>query len=355
MGQPVADAQVVFSAPFSISPVVMATRTDAQGRFHLTYSRLGQVLIYGVHVWAYRPGSALAAAWIRRLPPTLVLRKPAPRHVKLEGPDGNPIAGARIAPRVLSVAGDSGEAWTPEPLLEPLTVTTGPDGRAAIACLGPRDQLVAVRVSADSIGTQNLKLAAGAGRGTEDLPITIRLGKTSRLAGRVVDQAGQPVADALYAGLQGVRSIVLPLVEQIDPALVPELFWRAVAARLPIGNPGVVRQEVYNAVLVPLVAWYDREVAQVLFQPVRAQIEHTDNLELAGSSWADAFLGWSLLDPRAAVARLEKVPVTPRLELNADWARTYLAEVLGLPYEQRWRRVGSDRTLLNELLERDIR
>ena len=32
-----------------------------------------------------------------------------------------------------------------------------------------------------------------------------------------------------YSAMQG---IVLPLVEQFDPALVPELFWRAVAMRL---------------------------------------------------------------------------------------------------------------------------
>jgi hypothetical protein len=32
--------------------------------------------------------------------------------------------------------------------------------------------------------------------------------------------------------------VVLPMVEQIDPALVPELFWRAIATRLPAGNPG---------------------------------------------------------------------------------------------------------------------
>ncbi len=33
------------------------------------------------------------------------------------------------------------------------------------------------------------------------------------------------------------RWVLLPLVEQIDPTLVPELFWRAVATRPPIGNP----------------------------------------------------------------------------------------------------------------------
>ena len=40
-----------------------------------------------------------------------------------------------------------------------------------------------------------------------------------------------------YSAMQGGRWVVLPLVEQIDPALVPELFWRALATRLPTGNP----------------------------------------------------------------------------------------------------------------------
>ena len=29
----------------------------------------------------------------------------------------------------------------------------------------------------------------------------------------------------------------MPIVERIDPALVPEVFWLDVSSRLPVGNP----------------------------------------------------------------------------------------------------------------------
>ena len=43
-----------------------------------------------------------------------------------------------------------------------------------------------------------------------------------------------------YEAMRGYKGVVLPVVEQIDPTLVPELFWRAVASRPPIGNPRTV-------------------------------------------------------------------------------------------------------------------
>ncbi len=64
-----------------------------------------------------------------------------------------------------------------------------------------------------------------------------------------------------YLALRGTRGVLLPLVEQIDPALVPELFWRALATRPPIGNPRVLREHL-SGMLVMLLAGYDREVAQ---------------------------------------------------------------------------------------------
>ncbi len=193
--KPIAGAQVVFSAPFALPPVVVSTQTDAEGRFRLTSPRLGQVTSGGVHVWVYQAGSAIAAAGINQLPPRLVLQKPKPHLVRIEGSDGKPIAGARIAPRVIAFSGVSGDVtpWLPEMLFEPLAVTTDSDGRATIDYLRARDQLVAVRVTADPIGTQVIPLTGGAGRGTPEKPIAIRLKPTSRILGRVVDGSGRPV------------------------------------------------------------------------------------------------------------------------------------------------------------------
>ncbi len=37
----------------------------------------------------------------------------------------------------------------------------------------------------------------------------------------------------------------LPIVERIDPALVPEVFWLDVSSRLPAGNPRMLRRRAF--------------------------------------------------------------------------------------------------------------
>ncbi len=157
---------------------------------------------------------------------------------------------------------------------------------------------------------------------------------------------------AEFSAMRGYRGVLLPLVEQIDPALVPELFWRAVATRPPIGNPRS-DPDPSPTLLVRLLGWYDRDVASALFEPVRARMEHLDDVALARS--ANEFLGWSIFDPRAAVARLEQVSINPKLEPGADFARERVAQMLGLSHEERWRRVWSDYTEMRDLFERDFR
>jgi hypothetical protein len=129
----------------------------------------------------------------------------------------------------------------------------------------------------------------------------------------------------------------LPIIEQIDPALVPELFWRAVAMRPPRGNPHIDREASPDNLL--LLAWYDREVAEALFELVRAKLELTDDRTLADS--AIAFLAWSIFDPRAAAARLEQVPFIPEFD-RPDDARALVSQMLRLSYEERWRRIWFD-------------
>ncbi len=71
------------------------------------------------------------------------------------------------------------------------------------------------------------------------------------------------------------------------------------------------------------------------------------------SEWSREFLGWSFFDPRAAVARLERIPLSPKLAPDADSTRTQVAESLGLPYPERWRRVWNNNTDMRQLFERD--
>jgi Carboxypeptidase regulatory-like domain len=157
---------------------------------------------------------------------------------------------------------------------------------------------------------------------------------------------------AEFSAMRGYRGVLLPLVEQVDPALVPELFWRAVATRPPIGNPRSA-VDTSPANLVMLLGWYDRDVASALFEQVRTGMEHADDATLARSTFE--FLAWSVFDPRAAVARLEQVPISPKLEPGADFARERVAEMLGLSHEERWRRIWSDYTEMRDLFERDFR
>ena len=57
----------------------------------------------------------------------------------------------------------------------------------------------------------------------------------------------------------------------------------------------------------------------------------TSEIELATDYWA-----WSIFDPRAAVAQLEKLPIDPGLPNNAIRARLLVAKSLAKHHEQRW-------------------
>ncbi len=193
--KPVAGAQVVLDTPFAFTPVVRSAQTDTEGRYRFPDGLMGPL----VFVWAYRPGSAIAVARVMRMGPTLVLRNPTPQTLKIEDHRGKPIAGARIAPRVMVFFPDRAgiDEWIPESLAESLAVTTGPDGRATIGYLTSPNRLVAVRLTAESIGTQDILIFGAEGWGTVENPITIRLKPTSSIVGQVVDGAGSPVRDQL--------------------------------------------------------------------------------------------------------------------------------------------------------------
>jgi hypothetical protein len=144
-----------------------------------------------------------------------------------------------------------------------------------------------------------------------------------------------------------IREVVLPLVEQIDPALVPEYLYRIVSSRPSIGNPRSVN-ESSSALLTALLAWYDREAATALFEPVRVWMDHAGDQELANS--AVEFQAWSILDPRAAVARLEQVPIAYRRDASAASTWQQVAEMLGLPHEARWHTFWDDFTEMRQLI-----
>jgi hypothetical protein len=155
---------------------------------------------------------------------------------------------------------------------------------------------------------------------------------------------------------QHIAGALLPVVERIDPALVPEVFWRDVASRLPRGNPRSIDAYFWadssSSWLITYLAWYDRDVAAALFEPIQARMEQTDGRELA--TWAREFMAWSFFDPRAAVARLEKLPIDSKLQLPAIRARLVVAELLARPHEDRWRKIWDNWNIVFGGTKRDF-
>jgi hypothetical protein len=166
-GQPVADVSVVFYVPPSVSgkeyQAEAHARTDAGGKFHMNLPSSGRMFVGGRNFLAYRTGFAITAKSYSRPPHRLVMRKPVPRTIRIEGPDGQPVAGARITPRIFDVLSGA-TAEIPESMAAPLGVITGPDGSATINYLAAHDQLVAARVAAEPIGTQDFLLVERPGR-----------------------------------------------------------------------------------------------------------------------------------------------------------------------------------------------
>jgi hypothetical protein len=200
-GKAVADAQVVLYAPpalyGSTDPVEARAKSDAGGSFAIKVPPLGVGRSFRnwANVLAYRPGSAIGAVLISGPPPfRLVLQDAQPRTIRIEGHGGEPIMGARVALRRLHVFSGT-LAEVPDALADSLAVHTGPDGKATIGYVAARDQLVAVRVTADAIGSQDFLLVEQPGRSSEPGMISIRLKTTGRFVGRVVSRDDQGVAD----------------------------------------------------------------------------------------------------------------------------------------------------------------
>ncbi len=195
-GKLVADARVVYFAERLSNgvndPVQVEARTDDAGQFQLAPPLSKRRASFSV--WAYRPGLSIAFALSSRPPLNPVLRKPQQRTVRVEGPDGQPVPGAILSPRTIYPSGMVGRFVVPEAMANLLSVTTGPDGTATINYLAGGEKLVTARLTAPAIGTQVLQLMENSLRDNQGATIAILLKPTRRLAGRVRNRAGQPVA-----------------------------------------------------------------------------------------------------------------------------------------------------------------
>ena len=126
-------------------------------------------------------------------PVDLVMRKPQPRTIKVEGPDGQPVSGANISPRSIYIAANRLTAELPPSLAKPLGVTTAADGQAKVDYLLGSDKLASAQFTHPSIGTQDFRLLDIPRRDPQGTTITIRLNRTSNLAGRIRTPRGGPL------------------------------------------------------------------------------------------------------------------------------------------------------------------
>lgn len=137
-----------------------------------------------------------------------------------------------------------------------------------------------------------------------------------------------------------VAAAMLPVAERIDPALVPEFFWRAVSFR----GPSRPRQDFVarpEAVLAMLLARYDREVAMMVLDPLLHR--EPDPQDRIVSDVAQAL---AAIDPARAVAFVEALPEDPGVGMNPMKfvnynARLDLATFFADPPARRWERLVS--------------
>ena len=193
--KPVAGAEVFlsgFTTPGGWPATLGRVRTDAAGMFRLDApADPDEPTAPGPGaLWAYRPGALAASRDIRPqtfvpdLPIELVLGPPARSVFEILGPDGKPVAGATITPRVI----DRDASAAPDALGALVAATTDAQGRATLSAFFP-EELTTVAVRAPGLGTQQVALLeVGTGKKT------ITLGPVGLVKGRIVAEDPKIVA-----------------------------------------------------------------------------------------------------------------------------------------------------------------
>jgi len=161
---------------------------------------------------------------------------------------------------------------------------------------------------------------------------------SQRQAARDIVRQALPELDRARDEFHLYRTYVaacMPVVESIDPALVPELFWRTVADLAIADDPreSYGRDDVLGQAL--LLARYDREVASALFEPAaRASAARGAD---AGQMVPNELLLLAVIDPRRAVAAVEAMPEPANLDTRGvNWSRIILSDHLGRDDEKLW-------------------
>jgi hypothetical protein len=188
-GELIAGAEVLLGGlPVYDQTVVARGRSDAQGRFTIERPAglAGENRFITPILWVVKPGFRLGSL---RFPGPLpkagepvrvVLGPPGKGEVRVEDPDGQPVAGARIR---LEWFGQEG-INVPEAVEDLIEATTDTDGRAVIEAAA-NDEIAYVDVHAKGFGIQGRPF-----RPLTSQPKRVRLRPVASLEGRL--QAGDP-------------------------------------------------------------------------------------------------------------------------------------------------------------------
>jgi len=132
-------------------------------------------------LWAAKPGFRLSATWLPKALPgpdeplRIVLGPPGKVQVRVEGPDGRPVAGAVVRPERLT----NQDALIPGEIAEKASATTGQDGVAVLDVVSPKE-LAYVDVRTREYGAQGWRITTPA-----DSPVAVPLRPVSTWKGRL--------------------------------------------------------------------------------------------------------------------------------------------------------------------------
>ncbi len=135
-----------------------------------------------------------------------------------------------------------------------------------------------------------------------------------------------------------IAAALVPVAERIDPALVPEFFWRVASFRVT-PKPQMDAAARPDARLALLLARYDRDAAKVVLRPILDRGPTADDIKRTGVVQAV-----EAIDPARAVALVEALPEDSNAEFNPfknvkSSARVNLAAFLGRPPGERCNKV----------------
>ena len=103
-----------------------------------------------------------------------------------------------------------------------------------------------------------------------------------------------------YSAPATVLSTLIPIAEEIDPALAREMFWRSLAMRVPPFNGESVEQQSHDfslAFLALMLDRYDHDTADALFRPVMER--ETSRALNGGQIYNWVYIVRARLDPQS--------------------------------------------------------